>query len=241
MEENGPRRPDAENAAACRRREEILDAATRLFAERGFSETDTQVLADELGVGKGTLYRYFPSKRDLFLAAADRVMRRLQERVAVASQGETDPLKRVHRGVETFLEYFRSNPDYVELLMQERAQFRDRRSPPFSNIGKRAWSAGGMVIAQLIAQGRVRDMSVERITDVMAAAIYGAMFLTYSSGHCDSFAVRAEDILDIVFFGILSDPERRRRGENAGPTSPEPERGGRVKDKVEAPRQAGFP
>src|SRR5262249_57454593 len=52
-----------------RRREEILEAAARLFAEHGYSETDTQGLADLLQVGKGTLYRYFRTKRELFLAA----------------------------------------------------------------------------------------------------------------------------------------------------------------------------
>ena len=61
------------------RREEILETATALFAEQGFSDAVTQALAERLGVGKGTIYRHFPSKRALFLAATDRVMRKLQE------------------------------------------------------------------------------------------------------------------------------------------------------------------
>ena len=89
------KKPDRELAE--RRREEILDAAARLFAEHGYSETDTQVLADELGVGKGTLYRYFPSKRELFLAAADRVMRQLREHIDDSLDGVDDPLERIAR------------------------------------------------------------------------------------------------------------------------------------------------
>src|SRR2546430_155159 len=73
-----PGRPVDQDRCA-RRREEILEAAARLFAEHGYADADLQVLADTLGVGKGTLYRYFPSKQDLFLAAADRVMRKLRE------------------------------------------------------------------------------------------------------------------------------------------------------------------
>ena len=64
-----------------RRQEEILDVAARVFAERGFPGTDVQEIADELEVGKGTIYRYFPTKRKLFLAAVDRAMRRLREEV----------------------------------------------------------------------------------------------------------------------------------------------------------------
>ena len=46
-------------AGVLSRREEILDAATDLFAEHGFTETVTQTLADRLQVGKGTIYRHF--------------------------------------------------------------------------------------------------------------------------------------------------------------------------------------
>src|SRR5947209_598335 len=56
------------------RPEEILDAATDLFAEFGYSDAVTNDLAEKLGVGKGTIYRHYPSKRALFLAAVDRVM-----------------------------------------------------------------------------------------------------------------------------------------------------------------------
>src|SRR5205809_668753 len=45
------------------RREQILAAATELFAREGFAQTDLQQVADALGIGKGTVYRYFPSKR----------------------------------------------------------------------------------------------------------------------------------------------------------------------------------
>src|SRR3954471_10999862 len=110
----------ADPQLAARRREEILDAAARLFAERGYSETDTQVLAEKLGVGKGTLYRYFPSKRDLFLAAADRVMRRLRQRVDERLADIQEPFERIAVGIRTFLEFCAEHPEYVELLVQER-------------------------------------------------------------------------------------------------------------------------
>src|SRR2546421_8429230 len=111
------------------RTEQILDAAARLFAKHGYADADTQLLADELGVGKGTLYRYFPSKKELFLAAADRVMRQLRERIDLRIKDVADPLDRIAVAIRTFLVFFADNPDFVELLMQERAQFKDRKEP----------------------------------------------------------------------------------------------------------------
>ena len=86
-----PRKPASEALWAIRR-EEILDAAARLFARHGYPETDTQLLADELGVGKGTLYRYFASKEELFFAAVDRAMEAIvaKARAGDWSGAETD-------------------------------------------------------------------------------------------------------------------------------------------------------
>src|SRR5262249_58314736 len=88
------------------RREEIVETATALFAEQGFSDAVTQALADRLGVGKGTIYRHFPSKQALFLAAADRVMRKLQEQVNANIAGIDDKLERIERAIATFLRFF---------------------------------------------------------------------------------------------------------------------------------------
>jgi AcrR family transcriptional regulator len=50
------------------RPQELLDAALALFVERGFSATRSEEVAARAGVSKGTLYRYFPSKEELFKA-----------------------------------------------------------------------------------------------------------------------------------------------------------------------------
>src|SRR5438132_6880107 len=92
------------------RREEILDAAAKLFAKHGYAETDTQLLADELGVGKGTLYRYFPSKENLFLAAADRVMRRMRQEIDANIAGISDPLDQIEVAIRAYLAFFAEHP-----------------------------------------------------------------------------------------------------------------------------------
>src|SRR5262245_7846360 len=162
---NATKRPPSDLAE--RRREEILAAAARLFAERGYSETDTQELIDELGVGKGTLYRYFPSKRDLFLAAADRVMRQLRAHVDQAAATACDPVERVSVAVRAFLSYCSDHPEFVELLLQERAQFRDRQKPTYFVHREAQVQRWRDLYRTLIGAGRVRDISVEQITNVV--------------------------------------------------------------------------
>src|SRR5262245_52911412 len=192
------------------RREEILETATALFAEQGFSDAVTQALAERLGVGKGTIYRHFPSKRALFLAATDRVMRKLQDRVGANVAGIEDGLERIHRGIATFLQFFADHPSFVELLIQERAYFKDRKRPTYfehREINVHKWK---QLYRDLMAAGRMREMPVERITTVISNVLYGIMVTNFFNGQPSPADVQAREILDVIFLGVLSEPERRR-------------------------------
>jgi len=205
---------DADDRLACRR-EEILTRAAELFAKHGYTGCDTTRLCEAIGVGKGTVYRHFPSKRALFLAAADRVMRMLRTHVDGRIEGVEDPFERLRRGIRAFLEFFSENPEFVELLMQERAQFKDRTRPTFMEhreVNVQRWRD---LYRGLIADGRVRNIPVERISNVIGNLLYGTMFTNYFSGQANSLEDQAQDIIDIAFFGILTDEERRRQEASA--------------------------
>jgi len=208
--EKKPGRP-TDDALRASRTEQILKAAAELFARHGYAGTDTQLLAEKLGVGKGTIYRYFPSKEDLFLAAADRVMRQLRARIDGCIKDVADPLDQIAEAISAYLAFFAENPDYVELLMQERAQFKDRKESTYFQHAKVNVERWWQVYRDLIAHGRIRDMPVERITEVLSQLCYGTMFTNYFKGHRKPFAAQARDILDVVFNGILSEAERRLR------------------------------
>lgn len=206
-------------ALAARRREEILTVATRLFAERGYLCLDVQVAADALEVGKGTIYRYFPTKRELFLAAVDRAMRLLREYVDGAAAEEHEPLAQIERAVRAYLEFFDTHPEFVELLIQERAEFKDRKKPTYfahreANIVR--WQE---LTQALITQGLMRRMPAERITDVVGNLLYGTMFTNFFGGRAKDIAAQAEELLDVVFNGILT-PAGKRRRESGGRRRP---------------------
>jgi AcrR family transcriptional regulator len=195
------------NLARC---EEILEAATLLFAEHGFSDAVTQALAERLGVGKGTIYRHFPSKRDLFLAAADRVMQKMQERIDLSIEGMEDGLERMERGITTFLAFFAEHPPYVELLIQERAYFKDRKRPTYFEHRERVIERWRQYYRDLIAAGRIREIPVEQITTVVSNLLYGVMVTNFFNGQTKPSDVQAREILDVVFRGILTESEQER-------------------------------
>ncbi|HYE61384.1 MAG TPA: TetR/AcrR family transcriptional regulator [Phycisphaerales bacterium] len=204
-------RPRIEGLAE-RRADEILPVAINLFARNGYSCTDLQVVADKLGVGKGTLYRYFPSKKDLFQAALTRVLTGMREAVDAAVAQETDPLDQLYAAIRAYLSYFDEHPEYVELIMQERAEFRDKKRSTYFEHREAAIGRWHDFYRGLIAAGRLRDrLPVERITDVLSSAVYGTMCTNYFAGHEKSLAQQAEDILEVALHGLLTPEESTRR------------------------------
>ncbi|HVR83134.1 MAG TPA: TetR/AcrR family transcriptional regulator [Planctomycetota bacterium] len=186
-----------------RRREEILAAATHEFARRGFPGTDLQTVANQIGIGKGTVYRYFRSKEALFLAAADRGMRLLQESSDREAAKGKDAVDRIVRATHAYLRFFDAHPEFVELIVQERAEFKDRKRPTYfahRDVNIRPWNK---LLQNLVDEGELRKIPVGRITDVFSGVLYGAIFTNYFENRRRSPERQAEDILDVIFRGIL--------------------------------------
>jgi AcrR family transcriptional regulator len=199
-----------DEAMRAQRREEILTSAAGVFAARGYQGTDMQAVADAAGVAKGTVYLYFASKEELFLAAVDQGVKSMKDYIDAAIEGLTDPLERIGKAVRAYLGFFKEHPEQVELWIQERAEFRDRKQPAYFDYreaGKAHWHA---LLKKMIDEGRLRGIPVERVDDVLSDLVYGTMFTNHFSGRHKPLDAQAGDILDIVFHGILSEAERRR-------------------------------
>jgi AcrR family transcriptional regulator len=194
-----------------RREEEILDAASKLFAECGYSGADTQTLADRLGVGKGTIYRYFPSKRVLFLAAVDRLSHRLHESITASINDIENPIDRMYHAIKAYLNFFAEQPQFVELMIQERAYFKDRSKPTYFEHREQFACKWQEEFNRLVADGRIRDMPFEKFHDVFSDLLYGTMFTNYFVQRKRATTEQARDIFDITLRGILTDSERKER------------------------------
>lgn len=193
-----------------RRRADILDAAAKLFAEKGYAHADTQDLADGLELSKGTIFRYFPTKRELFIAAIGRAMEKLGQCVDAAADAAADPLEKLLAAMTAYLRYFDAHPEVVELMILERAEFKDRKSSYFDHSNKcdekdQRWND---VLSALMADGRFRRLPPDRIRNVVGDLLYGTIFSNHMSGRTRSLEEQAGALFDIVFRGLLTDAHR---------------------------------
>jgi AcrR family transcriptional regulator len=98
------------------RREQVMEAATRLFAETGYHGTTVGDICDYLGVGKGVFYWYFESKEALFRELLDDSLYRLRRAQQEAIEGVADPIERLERGIRASIEFFRADPSLLSLI-----------------------------------------------------------------------------------------------------------------------------
>lgn len=112
----GPGRP--RKVPVERQREQILAAATRLFADHGHEGTTSDQIADAAGVGRPTVYDLVGTKHDVYLAAVDRAVERLLHEYGrlVASSGNTPGRARSRRHVQLYFDLLHSHRDELVLL-----------------------------------------------------------------------------------------------------------------------------
>ena len=100
-------------------REQLLKAATRLFAERGYEGTSLQRIADAVGIRKASLLYHFPSKVALYDAVLGQLLSRWNEslpKLLLAAQTSRDRFEWV---IQAGMEFFREDRNRARLLVRE--------------------------------------------------------------------------------------------------------------------------
>lgn len=98
----GVRRRQAERADATRRR--LLSAARALFAERGYDATPVEEILARTGLSKGAFYHHFADKRELLDAVYEELEQELTAMLAGVGRDLPDPIARIDRGCQAFLD-----------------------------------------------------------------------------------------------------------------------------------------
>jgi AcrR family transcriptional regulator len=101
------------------RKQQLLDCAARLFAERGYDDTRVIDIVREAGVAKGLFYWYFDNKEQLFAELADEIRLRLRRSQGEALDPDADALTRIRQGAEASVRFMAINAPFFALLEVE--------------------------------------------------------------------------------------------------------------------------
>jgi AcrR family transcriptional regulator len=166
------------------RREAILDAAERVFGEKGAAHATMEDVADAAEVSKGTVYLYFKSKDDLFVALTHRPLDAVLARFAALLEDRgLDGLTLLRRLIEAHAEVVHAHAPHFRLAMASLCGgFEpDPSTPNLGVYGQRVRTLRGTYLEAIergMSDGSIRtDLSPDEVGAALWAGMFGATFL----------------------------------------------------------------
>ncbi len=95
----------------------ILEAAEKVFARSGYYQSRMDDIAEEAELAKGTLYYYFKSKDEIYLALLKRESQKIHEEIRRLISEESPLLQDLQRALTFYLDFFDKNPAYLKMFL----------------------------------------------------------------------------------------------------------------------------
>jgi len=197
------------------RKNQILDAASLIFSKEGFVKANTDEIAKAANLGKGTIYRYFKNKRDLFLSVVDRGLDKLKDAILIEVEKTDDPLKKIESAIKTYLSFFEKNSNLIGILIHEQSSFQKRIAKRYfehyyGNVDriKQTFRTG-------IEQGLIKDMDIDSLISVYVSILNGLVYMWQIEGRKYQLIDKVPIVTKIFFTGIIKDGKRRKGYEKA--------------------------
>jgi AcrR family transcriptional regulator len=188
------------------KKEAIIEQAIATFAEDGFRNSDVQVIADRAGVGKGTVYRYFGNKEELFFATSMAVLERLVARLMAAIAPIESPLAKLRASAAAYAEFFEADPRYLEVFVQERSQFRGHAPEDHLRYHEEVLDCFAAILREGIQLGELRDLDARETIISLSSLVYGSVIWACYANDDRTLTKRTLHAVDIFFDGIRANP-----------------------------------
>lgn len=146
------------------RRCSILQAARCVFARQGYASTVVDDIAAQAGIAKGTLYLYFPSKEQIYLAALLEDARRLDAVTRTRIEEARSWQEKLAAYLQVRLDYLEAHPDFLRIFLAEFRSMMVRGVPLQSELHQLMRDGEGQlaqIFAAAIARGEIRPVDPE--------------------------------------------------------------------------------
>lgn len=180
------------------RRSRMLGAATRVFARSSFEQASMDEIASEAGVGKPTLYRYFPSKDALFIAVFEHALDDLEGRLDRVLDRQGSATARLAGLVAEIIPTFRQHLVSLRFLGDSAAEADRSKRRIFRERRKRIGLYLARALDDGIEHGEIRAIDGTKVAQIVIGMLWSA---TATSQAVDEEIGR--DVIDILLHGLL--------------------------------------
>ncbi len=204
------------------RREGILQAAERVFFEKGLQAATMDEIAEVAELSKGTLYLYYKSKEDLYLAVMLRGMSILTDMCRQTVAHGSSPIETIVRLLDTYYEFFNKHRQYFRMFYffnnpTLHTQVTDEMRAHCNQHNQRIWSVVIDVFVKGIEEGMLRsDLSPVELGIILWFSIH-AMLMRIDNESEQWKENMGIDLVDLrekqaaLLLDAVATPEARKR------------------------------
>jgi TetR/AcrR family fatty acid metabolism transcriptional regulator len=193
----------------------ILEAAMRVFARRGIANTRMIEVAEEAGIGKGTIYEYFRSKEEIFTAGFEYFFQTMDSEIVRQTTGISDIDAQLRKMLEISIDYFNhTGREFMALMVDfwADAMRHDKtvypENKPMINIYERYITDIAAIISAGQEQGVFRPTNPRIAASVFIAALDGLLLQSMMMPGVVDLPEMKSEVVDQLMSILILDNEK---------------------------------
>lgn len=189
-----------------RTKERILAAAQEVFSQKGFHQATMDEIAERAEVGKGTLYRHFPSKESLFHQLVQIRLKELEAEAERILDSDDDVLSMIQKYLQIYFEFFDRNQGLYRVMVHEHPDLDERLQDLYVEKIMRRIPRLKRKIREARQQQVLKDVNFHTVFHGVMGFIHGVIQRWLAQDCTYSLVDELPTVRDVLFYGFVNRP-----------------------------------
>lgn len=187
------------------KRAEVLTAAERVFAQKGFADTFMTDIAAEAQLSVGTLYKFFASKEALYLALIEEYFQQFLLLLQRAISAHPDPVKDLEVVVKAHLDYFEQHKDFFLIYINDclalEWRIKERLGENIYQLHLQYLALVTTIMEQGKKKGVLKPLPPQDLAHILISMVNSLIFQWLYTDQTSPLHTKLPVILDVFFTG----------------------------------------
>ncbi len=190
-------------------RERILIAAQEVFSQKGFHQATMDEIAERAEVGKGTIYRHFPSKENLFHQLVQIRLKELEAEADRVLDSEDDVLSMIEKYLYIYFAFFDKNQGLYRVMVHEHPDLDERLQDLYVEKIMRRIPRLKRKIREARLQDVLKDVNFHTVFHGSMGFIHGVIQRWVAQDCSYSLVRELPTVREVLFYGFVNKPKKR--------------------------------
>ena len=191
-----------ENKQQKKRRADILEAAEEVFSLNGYHKADMNEIAKKASIAKGTVYLYFPSKKELFISIIKDGLETLAKKIKEEVENIDNSVEKIKKAISTQMLYLKNHQGLYRILLQPDSELMDDVFKTMKDIRLSKLPRLAEGIKEGIKEKQIRNLDETSLSFMILGMIDMTLYHWLTNPNEESIEKKIDLLIDVLFNGI---------------------------------------